>query len=144
MSNYNTYGFNSDVPFIPSKCCEVNIDFDTDTIKATIEESMETIENKIQSSNEDILEAIDSIKENVNSVKDSVESTKENIDSSKEEIIEAIKDNKPCLCNVATKEDIKHAICHINHHTDVKFEEIDFISQFDNLNKQINDLKNNE
>lgn len=65
------------------------------------------------------------------------------IDRAKEKIIDKIEENKPCMCNLATKEDVANAVTKINKHTDEKFDEIDFLSQFENLNEKVSSLKNN-
>ena len=69
------------------------------------------------------------------------EGVTDNIEKAKNEIIDTVKNNKVNLCGVATKDDIHKAVHCINHHTDVRFDEIDFHCQFENLNKQIKNLK---
>ena len=119
MSNtYNTYDFNQDTPFIPQKCCEINID--VDGIK---DEIIEAIDN----SNCDLTHKL--------------YHTNKHIECASENIIREVHKTN-CLCKVATKEDIKNAVESINSHTDDKFNEIDFMSQFENLNNQIKDIKN--
>ena len=44
----------------------------------------------------------------------------------------------PC---VATKQDIADAVTKINAHTDEKFNEVDFLKQFSDLNEQIKNIK---
>ena len=61
------------------------------------------------------------------------------IEHAKNEII----DSQPCMCHLATKEDIANAVNQINTHTDEKFDEIDFAQQFTNLNEQLSNLNNN-
>lgn len=63
------------------------------------------------------------------------------IERAKDEIIEH--DSIGCTCNLATKADIENAVSRINTHTDEKFDEIDFQTQFADLNQQIANLNNN-
>lgn len=121
MSNtYNTYDFNPDTPFIPQKCCDINIDIDD--LK------------------DDIIEAIDNSNDNLTH---KLYHTNKHIDCASDNIIREVH-KANCMCKIATKEDIKNAIDNINSHTDSKFNEIDFISQFENLNNQIKNLKDGE
>lgn len=59
------------------------------------------------------------------------------IDSSTAEIKDAIEDAKPCLCNLATKQDVCRAKCEIIHHIHEDKEEIvtEFNEKFYNLNE---------
>lgn len=111
MNTYNTYDFDSEVEFIPNKCCDMNID-------------MSVISN--------------SIKESVSETMD------ETLNSTKKEILDAIKDNKHCSCEAATKDDIKHAVCEINHHIDKHLCGVNFKYEFENLNNQIKHLNHHE
>lgn len=123
MNTYNTYDFNPETPFIPLKGCECECDCNVDIDVSTI---------------------VDAINDNLCN---KFSQTNHHIEHSTERIIDEIRDNKTeiCLCNVASKEDIKNAINEINEHTDEKFNEIDFINQFENLNNQLNSIiKNGE
>ncbi len=62
------------------------------------------------------------------------------IEKSKDEIIEA--QGSSCNCNGVTKKDITDAIEKINSHVDEKFDEIDFMKQFSDLNEQITQINN--
>lgn len=62
------------------------------------------------------------------------------IERAKNEIIE--NENTECTCHLATKEDIANAVNQINMHTDEKFDEIDFPTQFADLNQLIANLNN--
>lgn len=115
MNIYNTYDFDPDTSFIPLKCnCKVDVDLSS--ITEAINEKL--CNNFCQ--------------------------TNHNIKHSTDKIIKEIRDNKTeiCLCNIASKEDIKNAVNKINEHIDEKFDEIDFMNQFENLNNQINNIKN--
>ena len=56
---------------------------------------------------------------------------------------EHIIDKIPCMCNVATKKDIQNAVEKVNQHTDSKFDEVDFIKNFTDLNNEIKKLNKN-
>jgi hypothetical protein len=43
---------------------------------------------------------------------------------------------------LATKDDIANAVTQINSHTDEKFDEVDFLRHFSDLNQQIANLNN--
>lgn len=43
----------------------------------------------------------------------------------------------PCNCNLATKDDIQQAVSAINTHTDYRFDEIDFPTQFADINELV-------
>jgi len=62
------------------------------------------------------------------------------IEKAKNEIISG--GSSGCTCNLATKEDVANAVTQINAHTDEKFNEIDFMQQFSDLNQQIANLNN--
>lgn len=69
------------------------------------------------------------VNQNIEKAKNEVIS---NTESCKEEIIEKIEDSKPCLCKLATKEDVCHIITHIENSKKEIIEEID--EKFVNLN----------
>ena len=71
-------------------------------------------------------------------IQEQFKDTNKHIHCSTEHIIDKI----PCMCNVATKKDIQNAVDKVNQHTDSKFDEIDFKSQFENLNNQLNNIQN--
>lgn len=119
MASYNTYDFDPDTPFIPLKCCcenSPNQSVDLEAIKDVIDDSLD---ERIKHINCHINCATTSI---INEIKDS--------------------NKEICLCNMATKKDITQAVNNINKHIDDKFDEVDFIKQFDNLNNQLKEIKN--
>lgn len=122
MSNYNTYDFNPDTPFIPiSGDCTCNcgdVIVDVDGIMEAIEDAKNEVKEQIQEQFKD---------------------TNKHICCSTEHIIDKI----PCMCNVATKKDIQNAVDKVNHHTDIKFDEVDFIKNFTDLNNEIKKLNKN-
>ena len=95
-----------------------NISVDTDVVKDTIET---TINNSMQD------------------VKNGICGVNCHIENAKNEII----NNMSCGVNpcVATKQDIADAVTKINAHTDEKFNEVDFLKQFSDLNEQIKNIK---
>ena len=122
MSNYNTYDFNPDTPFIPiSGDCTCNcgdVIVDVDGIMEAIEDAKNEVKEQLQEQFKD---------------------TNKHIHCSTEHII----DNIPCMCNVATKTDIQNAVDKVNQHTDSKFDEVDFIKNFTDLNNEIKKLNKN-
>ncbi len=122
MSNYNTYDFNPDTPFIPiSGDCTCNcgdVIVDVDGIMEAIEDAKNEVKEQLQEQFKD---------------------TNKHICCSTEHIIDKI----PCMCNVATKKDIQNAVDKVNHHTDIKFDEVDFIKNFTDLNNEIKKLNKN-
>lgn len=125
MASYNTYDFDPDTPFIPLKCgCGESCSVDTGSIKTTVE-------NAVNNSIGDLDKKLNHIHCQINCATSN--------------IINEIKEGNQeiCLCNVANKNDIKSAINEINNHIDDKFNEVDFIKQFDNLNNQLKEIKNN-
>ena len=122
MSNYNTYDFNPDTPFIPiSGDCTCNcgdVIVDVDGIMEAIEDAKNEVKEQLQEQFKD---------------------TSKHICCSTEHIIDKI----PCMCNVATKKDIQNAVDKVNQHTDSKFDEVDFIKNFTDLNNEIKKLNKN-
>ncbi len=122
MSNYNTYDFNPDTPFIPiSGDCTCNcgdVIVDVDGIMEAIEDAKNEVKEQLQEQFKD---------------------TNKHICCSTEHIIDKI----PCMCNVATKKDIQNAVDKVNQHTDSKFDEVDFIKNFTDLNNEIKKLNKN-
>ena len=124
--SYRRYDYDSDVElitrteqiedYLDSKFS--NISVDTDVVKDTIET---TINNSIQD------------------VKNGICGVNCHIENAKNEII----NNMSCGVNpcVATKQDIADAVTKINTHTDDKFNEVDFLKQFSDLNEQIKNIK---
>lgn len=126
MASYNTYDFDPDTPFIPLKCgCGEGCSIDMDEIKNTVETAVNN--------------SIDGIEEKINDIHC-------HINCATKDVIHEIKESNQeiCLCNIANKNDIKKAVNEINNHIDDKFDEIDFIKQFDNLNNQLKEMKNND
>ena len=122
MSNYNTYDFNPDTPFIPiSGDCTCNcgdVIVDVDGIMEAIEDAKNEVKEQLQEQFKD---------------------TNKHICCSTEHIIDKIH----CMCNVATKKDIQNAVDKVNQHTDSKFDEVDFIKNFTDLNNEIKKLNKN-
>ena len=122
MSNYNTYDFNPDTPFIPiSGDCTCNcgdVIVDVDGIMEAIEDAKNEVKEQLQEQFKD---------------------TNKHICCSTEHSIDKI----PCMCNVATKKDIQNAVEKVNQHTDSKFDEVDFIKNFTDLNNEIKKLNKN-
>ncbi len=124
--SYRRYDYDSDVElitrteqiedYLDSKFSNISVDTDVvkDTIETTINNSMQDVKNGICGVNC-------------------------HIENAKNEII----NNMSCGVNpcVATKQDIADAVTKINAHTDEKFNEVDFLKQFSDLNEQIKNIK---
>lgn len=124
--SYRRYDYDSDVElitrteqiedYLDSKFSNISVDTDVvkDTIETTINNSMQEVKNGICGVNC-------------------------HIENAKNEII----NNMSCGVNpcVATKQDIADAVTKINAHTDEKFNEVDFLKQFSDLNEQIKNIK---
>lgn len=124
--SYRRYDYDSDVElitrteqiedYLDSKFSNISVDTDVvkDTIETTINNSMQDVRNGICGVNC-------------------------HIENAKNEII----NNMSCGINpcVATKQDIADAVTKINAHTDEKFNEVDFLKQFSDLNEQIKNIK---
>ena len=124
--SYRRYDYDSDVElitrteqiedYLDTKFSNISVDTDVvkDTIETTINDSMQDVKNGICGVNC-------------------------HIENAKNEII----NNMSCGVNpcVATKQDIADAVTKINAHTDEKFNEVDFLKQFSDLNEQIKNLK---
>ncbi len=124
--SYRRYDYDSDVElitrteqiedYLDSKFSNISVDTDVvkDTIETTINNSMQDVKNGICGVNC-------------------------HIENAKNEII----NNMSCGVNpcVATKQDIADAVKKINAHTDEKFNEVDFLKQFSDLNEQIKNIK---
>lgn len=124
--SYRRYDYDSDVElitrteqiedYLDSKFSNISVDTDVvkDTIETTINNSMQDVKNGICGVNC-------------------------HIENAKNEIINNISCGvNPC---VATKQDIADAVTKINAHTDEKFNEVDFLKQFSDLNEQIKNIK---
>ena len=124
---YRRYGYKSDVgligrteqieDYLDEKFSGVSVD--TELIERTIENSMDKSMVRIDRN---------------------FCNTNAHIECAKNEIINNM-GNQPCTCNLATKEDVRNAIKEINDHTDEKFDEVDFLKQFSDLNEQIRGLQ---
>lgn len=162
MAAYNTYDFDSDTPFKPLKCgcehggCTVDINIDMDDFKNTVEtvvkDNIDELGEKLDEKLKDIseldekLKSISEIEEKLKGIEelnDKLNGIHHQVKCSTNNIINEIKEgNKEiCLCNMANKNDIKQAVEQINTHIDAKFDEVDFIKQFDDLNNQLKELK---
>ena len=97
-----------------------NVSVDTDLIETTIENTINT--------------SIDKVNCGICGINNHIE-------CAKNEIINNMGTCKPCVCNLATKEDVQNAVKEVNAHTDEKFDEVDFIKQFSDLNEQIKNVK---
>lgn len=121
---YYTYGYPNDVPLITRDCCE-SID------SADIEEAVTNA----------MMSFIPSINSNFGEVHTHIDNAKEEILAKECECSCGIGCDDCSIC-LATKCDLNDAVDKINEHIDNKFNEIDFMSQFSDLNQQIATLIN--
>lgn len=131
---YNNYDFDPDSPFVPMQhCCgvpNVSVDVDIDSIKDAIDEKLsETFEGFNSNLDEHLDKITCKIKHAEHHIIDEIE--------------EHSMDNQ-CLCHLATKADIKNAVDTITQNTQQIIDDINFDEQFENLNNQIKELKDNE
>lgn len=91
----------------------------------------------------------DAFDKNLEELKVRLDTTDTNIDNAKNEIIQTINDNNNdndqgchcCCCpTVISDNSINKIIEGVNHHTDEKFNEVDFVQRFTDLNEQIKQL----
>jgi len=116
--DYFTYGYPKNVPLIKETCCggadSAEIE---EAVTNAIMNIMPTIENNFITVNE-------------------------HIDDAKEEILDADCNCGGCCddgCGI-TKCDLCRVVEKINEHIDSKFEEVDFLGHFEDLNEQIRNL----
>lgn len=80
------------------------------------------------------------VNKKLDNILDTTTAVDTHISDSTNEIIEAIEESKPCLCHLATKEDVCHAKCEIIHKIETSKEEI--INDIDEKFVDLNDLIN--
>lgn len=128
QNDLREYGYMADIS-LSSRCDQIKDYLDeklgstskiTDTIKETIIDSMSTYDEKFSYTNTHIEDAKNEI---VN-------------------VIDCHGSGSGCCCQLATKDDVNNAIEKINEHTDHKFDEINFIQQFSDLNQQVKEINN--
>lgn len=80
------------------------------------------------------------VNKKLDNILDTTTAVDTHISDSTNEIIEAIEESKPCLCHLATKEDVCHAKCEILNKIESSKEEIitDIDEKFVDLNELIN------
>lgn len=124
---YRPYEYDSDVPYVGRNTVIENyLDKKLSNISIDENEVRHVIESSVHQSLGDIDCKFCSVHNH--------------IDRAKNEIIEH--EGVGCTCHLATKEDIANAVNQINTHTDEKFDEIDFLTHFEDLNQQIANLNN--
>ena len=127
---YRPYEYNYDTPYIGrTGVIENYLDKKFSSISIDTDEVKEVIETSVHDS--------------LGNIDCKFCSVHNHIERAKNEIIENENGGGGgCTCNLATKEDIANAVTQINSHTDEKFDEIDFLSHFSDLNQQIANLNN--
>lgn len=165
MGNYNTYDFNADTPFIPLKGCDCDESIDSlkEDLKdalCSLNEKIRHTNNHINFSADKIIGNIHRHDRNTSEgfknivgeldnkskqldtkfqeLDEKLQDLDSAIEKSTQDIIGEVIDSKTeiCLCNIATKKDIKEAIDKINEHTDKKFSDADIFGHFEDLNKK--------
>lgn len=129
------YGYKDDAPLI-SRIEQAKEYFDDKFANIIANVDLTEIETKIAESTSAVQSSISQSEE---SIIDNISSINTSIDDAKSEIIEAVEDSKPCLCNIATKDDIKQSktdiINEIDNSKDLIIKEID--DKFVNLNELV-------
>lgn len=113
--------------YLDEKFANIKFENDDSNIIKTIKESKEEIIEEVKNIDTDV---------DLSGVTDTINNA---VADAKSDIIEAIEDAKPCLCNVATKEDVCKAKCAIIKHVTSSKEEIikDVDDNFYDLNELI-------
>lgn len=121
LNDIRVYNYDSNEPLI-SRMAQAKEYFDNKFANIHMEIDLSGVEGKIDNSTEEIKEAINNA-----------------ADNSTSEIIDAIEESKPCLCHLATKEDVCKAKCaiisKIEEDKDLIIKEID--DKFVDLNELI-------
>lgn len=129
------YGYKDDAPLI-SRIEQAKEYFDDKFANIIANVDLTEIETKIAESTSAVQS---SMSQSEKSIIDNISSINTSIDDAKSEIIEAVEDSKPCLCNIATKDDIKQSktdiINEIDNSKDLIIKEID--DKFVNLNELV-------
>lgn len=121
LNDIRVYNYDSNEPLI-SRMTQAKEYFDNKFANIHMKIDLSGVEGKIDNSTEEIKEAINNA-----------------ADNSTSEIIDAIEESKPCLCHLATKEDVCKAKCaiisKIEEDKDLIIKEID--DKFVDLNELI-------
>lgn len=129
-NDYKRYDYNTDVGLI-----------------GRTEQFIDYIDNKLDNfsiNTDEIKETVkESVDESMKEINCNIKHVNYHIEEAKNEIINNMSDcgGHICDCNIATKADINKAVCQINQHVDEKFDEIDFLKQFSDLNEEIKKTK---
>lgn len=108
-NDYRTYNYYDNEPLVPrvtqiqeyldKKLGNIHIEFDT-----------KDITDKIDKVDKDVTDTISTISSAISTVTEDIKnSVKDEISDAKGEIIDAIDEASPCLCNLATKQDVTNA-----------------------------------
>ena len=133
--------------YLEEKLKNIDLDIDQEMINNTIKESIQNvIDEELQESIENVVKesvtiSLRDVDEQFDEINDTLEEIKTLNNENKTEIVNKIDDVKTSLSDIATKEDVNKAIEEINQHTKERFDEIDFIQQFSNLNEQIKGIQ---
>ena len=130
------------------------ITVDKEFIDTTIKEALkdvdaeieETVQSSVQESLKDastIIESTvkESVSESLQDIDEQFDKVNSNIHTAEANIIHEIIENKPCLCNLATKQDIADAVEEINTHTTRELESYNVNEQSTNLNEEIRKIQ---
>lgn len=118
-------------------------DYDTSYVGRTgvIENYLDKKFSSIDIDKKEIKETIEtSVHDSLGDIDCKFCSVHNHIERAKNEIID--EGSSKCTCNLATKDDVTNAVTQINTHTDEKFNEVNFMKQFSDLNQQIANLNN--
>lgn len=135
LNDIRVYNYDSNEPLI-SRMAQAKEYFDNKFANIHMEIDLSGVEGKIDTVNNDITAINQKIDNSTEEIKEAINNA---ADNSTSEIIDAIEGSKPCLCHLATKEDVCKAKCaiisKIEEDKDLIIKEID--DKFVDLNELI-------
>lgn len=137
--DYKRYGFCEDVPY--KSTCEnikeyLDNKFDgidnTDTIEKVITETVSDSVNK----------SMESVEQHLDDVKTGICHLDKHLQHAEHHIIDEIHThaNNGCCCGGIDTYDLDKVVEKVNQHIDEKFDEVDFMKQFGDLNQQVTNI----
>lgn len=135
LNDIRIYNYNDDQPLI-SRTVQIQEYLDKKFADIQVDVDLSEVENKIDNVNDNITTINNNISDKING---STVEIKAAIEESTTTITEAIEESSPCLCHMATKEDISNAkteiISKIDENKDLIIKEID--DKFVDLNELV-------
>ena len=125
-TDYKRYNFCDNVPY--KSACE--------NIKEYLDAKIDGIDNK------EVIEntIVESVDKSMGSVKNALCHIDDHLSHAEHHIIDEIHRHSGHHCHGVGKEDLEMVVDEVNKHIDDKFNEVDFIQQFQDLNQQVSDI----